>query len=103
MNSLIRFKLALTEDTPPAIRPYFEDRFAKLPDPLDDDIESSLLLLKGLHTKLSSVMDSLTKEDLKKEYLHPEQGQRFQLNEVIGAYTWHSNHHLAAIEQALLI
>src|SRR5437762_1279027 len=30
-NALIRFKLALTEDTP-TIRPYYEDRWAKLGD-----------------------------------------------------------------------
>src|SRR3979411_411440 len=31
MNSYIRFKLAITEDQP-TIRPYFEDRWAKLDD-----------------------------------------------------------------------
>ena len=31
-NSLIRFKLALTEDEPPTIRPYYEDRWAELGD-----------------------------------------------------------------------
>ena len=34
MNSIIRFKLALTEDTP-TIRPYFEDRWANLSDGTD--------------------------------------------------------------------
>lgn len=100
MNSLIRFKLALTEETP-VIRPYYEDRFAELPDSLDDNIESSLILLKGLHAKLTSVMKSLTDEDLQKEYLHPEHGEKFKLEEVVGVYAWHSNHHLAHIEQAL--
>lgn len=100
MNSLIRFKLALTEETP-VIRPYYEDRFAELPDSLDDNIESSLILLKGLHAKLTSVMKSLTDEDLQKEYLHPEHGEKFKLKEVVGVYAWHSNHHLAHIKQAL--
>src|ERR1043166_2598078 len=31
-NSIIRFKLALTEDEPPTIRPYYEDRWAELGD-----------------------------------------------------------------------
>jgi len=31
-NSLTRFKLALTEDDPPTIRPYYEDRWAELGD-----------------------------------------------------------------------
>ena len=50
INSIIRFKLALTEDTP-TIRPYFEDRFAKLND-YTEPIDSYLLsILKGVHHK----------------------------------------------------
>ena len=100
MNSLLRFKLALTEETP-AIRPYFEDRFAELPDSLDDNIEDSLILLKGLHAKLATVMSHLSESDLAKEYMHPEHGQKFRLDEVVGTYAWHSNHHLAHVVQAL--
>lgn len=100
MNCLIRIKLALTEDTP-EIRPYFEDKFAELPDSLDDDIESSLILLTGLHLKLATVMGNLSSTELKKEYMHPEHGQKFKLDEVIGNYAWHSNHHLAHVKQAL--
>lgn len=100
MNSLIRFKLTLTEECP-VIRPYFEDRFAELPDSLDTNITESLLLLKGLHAKLGTVMGNLSKEDLSKQYIHPEHGQKFCLDEMIGIYAWHSNHHLAHIKQAL--
>ncbi|WP_152285700.1 YfiT family bacillithiol transferase [Flavicella marina] len=100
MNSLIRFKLALTEDSP-TIRPYFEDRFAELPDSLEEDLSAVLLLLKGLHAKLTAVMRNLSEEDLKKEYIHPEHGQKFKLEEVVGTYAWHSNHHLAHVKQAL--
>jgi len=50
MNSIIRFKLALTEKTP-TIRPYYEDRWADLNDSLTDEINESLTLLKGLHKK----------------------------------------------------
>ena len=100
MNCLIRFKLALTEETP-VIRPYFEDRFAELPDSLDDTIEDSLILLKGLHAKLATVMSHLSESDLEKEYMHPEHGEKFRLDEVIGTYAWHSNHHLAHVMQAL--
>src|SRR5829696_9189623 len=32
INSLCRFKLALTEDEPPTIRHYYEDRWAELAD-----------------------------------------------------------------------
>lgn len=101
MNSLIRFKLALTEDTP-TIRPYFEDRWAELPDSLSDDLSDTLVLLKGLHAKLATVMRNLSIEDLKKEYVHPEHGAKFNLAEVVGTYAWHSNHHLAHVKNALI-
>ena len=32
INTLCRFKLALTEDEPPTIRPYHEERWAELPN-----------------------------------------------------------------------
>lgn len=100
MNSMIRFKLALTEDSP-TIRPYFEDRWATLIDNNDDDLTDTLSLLKGLHAKLGKLLRNISKEDLSREFIHPEQGRRFKLDEAIGMYAWHSNHHLAHIKQAL--
>ncbi|MCB0398783.1 MAG: putative metal-dependent hydrolase [Winogradskyella sp.] len=99
INSIIRFKLALTEDTP-KIRPYFEDRFAKLID-YSEPIEASIAILKGVHSKLGVLLKKLSEEDLKREFIHPEHGKRFSLEETIGIYAWHSNHHFTHIEQAL--
>src|SRR5688572_16924251 len=48
MNSYVRFKLALTEDTP-VIKPYMEDRWAELVDGKKLPIRSSLDILSGLH------------------------------------------------------
>jgi len=100
MNSIIRFKLAMTEDAP-TIKPYFEDRWATLIDANDDDLSHTLSLLKGLHAKMGTLLRSLTKDDLKQEFIHPEHGRRFSLAETIGIYAWHSKHHVAHIEQAL--
>jgi len=100
MNSVTRFKLSLTEDSP-EIKPFFEDRWAELPDSLDDDISYSLTLLSGLHDRWVKLLRSLTNEDLAREFIHPEYGQRFNLAETIGNYAWHGRHHLAHIEQAL--
>lgn len=100
LNSLIRFKLALTEESP-TIRPYWEDRWAELPDSLNDDLSATLLLLKGLHQKWVFLLKQLSEEDLKREFVHPEHGKRFSLKENIGIYAWHCNHHLAHIEQAI--
>ena len=99
MNSIIRFKLALTEKTP-TIRPYHEDRFAKLFD-YNDSVDSAISILSGVHKKLGIILNNLNKEDLKREFIHPEHGKHFTIEETIGTYAWHSNHHLAHINQAI--
>ncbi|MGB0838728.1 MAG: YfiT family bacillithiol transferase [Chitinophagales bacterium] len=100
INSLVRFKLALTEDTP-TIRPYYEDRWAELPDSKTDDIQDALLLLKGLHAKWTILLQNLSESDLERTFVHPEHGKHFTLKETIGTYAWHCEHHLAHVRQAL--
>lgn len=96
MNSIIRFKLALTEDKP-TIKPYFEDRWAELADTKNLSIEPSLLLLEGLHTRWTKLLRSLSLEDLKRSFIHPEHGREIVLEENLGIYAWHCNHHLAHV------
>lgn len=100
LNSFMRFKLSLTENEP-VIKPYFEDRWAKLPDSNYDEIEDSLMLIHGLHNRWTVLLKSLSKEELKKEFVHPEHGKKFSLEENIGVYAHHGNHHLAHIENAI--
>lgn len=100
LNAFIRCKLTLTEDKP-TVRPYFEDRWAELTDSLDDDIEDTLILTKGLHSRWAKLLKSLSEAELRREYLHPEHGQKFNLKETIGIYAWHCRHHLAHVRQAL--
>ena len=99
INSIIRFKLAITENRP-KIRPYFEDRFAKLID-YSEPIDASISILKGVHKKLGVLLKSFSELDLKREFTHPEYKKTYSLEETIGVYAWHSNHHFAHIEQAL--
>ena len=99
MNSIIRFKLAKTEDLP-TIKPYYEDRWANLKD-YEQPIDTALLILKGVHEKLGILLKSFSEEDLKRQFIHPEHGKRFSIEETIGLYAWHSQHHLAHIKQAL--
>lgn len=96
MNSFIRFKLALTEDTP-SIRPYSEDRWAEQVDYLDTPIQLSISLLISLHARWVILLRSLSQEDLNKTFIHPESNRSFSLKENIGIYAWHGNHHLAHI------
>lgn len=100
MNSLIRFKLALTEETP-TIKPYFEDKWAELIDSQEDNIKYSLRLLNGLHKKWGILLRSLTNEQLRLEFIHPDQGKKLNLAENIGNYAWHCNHHMAHIKNGI--
>ena len=100
MNSIIRFKLALTEDSP-TIRPYYEGRWAELIDSQEDNLSHSISLLSGLHHRWVALLKNLTPSELKRAFVHPEHGQRFTLEENIGIYAWHCNHHQAHIEQAI--
>lgn len=96
MNSLTRFKLALTEEKP-AIKPYWEDRWAELPDSKRQPIEPAIQMLKGLHSRWTFLLRSLSSKDLKKSFIHPEHGKEISLEENIANYAWHCNHHLAHI------
>ena len=94
-NSLIRFKLALTEDEPPTIRPYYEDRWAELPDnrlPID----ISLTMIKSLHQRWTAVLNSMSGEDFQRKFIHPETGE-WTLDAALALYAWHSKHHTAHI------
>lgn len=100
MHSYIRFKLALTEENP-TIKPYFEDRWAALPDVSNDHINLSIDLLKSLHSKWVWLLKGLSPSDLDRTFEHPEHGEVFTLKETIGTYAWHCQHHLAHIQLAL--
>lgn len=94
-NSLTRFKLALTEDAPPTIRPYYEDRWAELGDS-KLPIDVSLSLIDGIHTRWMALMESMSDEDFKKSFIHPETGE-WTLDAALALYAWHSRHHAAHI------
>src|SRR5690554_8225152 len=98
MNSLIRFKLALTEEVP-TIKPYQEEKWAELADG-KMDIAVSMMLLEGLHARWVALLQSLSKDDLAREYIHPDQRQAIPLDVTIGLYAWHGKHHLAHITKA---
>lgn len=99
MNSFIRFKLALTEDTP-TIKPYAENLWAELPDAKFFPVESSLSILDGLHTRWVHLLKSLSPSDLERKFVHPETQEVIDLKTNIGIYAWHCDHHLAHIIQA---
>jgi uncharacterized damage-inducible protein DinB len=95
INSLCRFKLALTEDETPTIRPYYEDRWAELADSkLPVDI--SIAIIDGVHARWAELLRNMTDTDYEREFKHPETGN-WTLEKVLGLYAWHSRHHTAHI------
>jgi hypothetical protein len=100
MNSIIRFKLALTEDIP-VIKPYEEADWALLPDGNSNDLTASIQILEGVHAKWSLLLKSFGDQEFARQFKHPASGKIFTLEVALGLYAWHCNHHLAHIEQAL--
>ena len=94
LNSYCRFKLALTEDVP-TIRPYYEDRWAELEDS-KMPIDVSMKIIEGVHSRWTSLLNSMSDEDFKRKLNHPESGE-WTLDKFLGLYDWHSRHHLAHI------
>lgn len=94
-NSLTRFKLALTEDRSPTIRPYYEERWAELADS-KLPVEVSLQMLDAIHTRWATLLESMTDEHFRLEFVHPETGN-WPLEGALALYAWHSLHHTAHI------
>ena len=97
MNAYIRFKLALTEDAP-TIKPYMEDRWANLPDVQSTPLEVSLSLLDSLHDRWVRLLRSLSPQDWKRTFNHPELGS-MPLEKNLALYSWHGRHHVAHITE----
>ncbi len=97
LNAYVRFKLALTEDEP-TIKPYAEDRWAQLDDTRSTPVEVSLALLESLHSRWGRLLRSLTPQDWKRTFRHPELGL-VSLERNLALYSWHGRHHVAHVTE----
>jgi uncharacterized damage-inducible protein DinB len=97
LNSYVRFKLALTEDEP-TIKPYAEDRWAELADTKATPIDVSLTMLESLHDRWMRLLRSLTAEEWKRTFRHPDLGA-MTLEKTLALYAWHGRHHVAHITE----
>ena len=94
INSLCRFKLAMTEENP-MIRQYYEDRWAELADSLLP-INVSLKIIEGIHLRWFTLLESMTDEDFQRKLRHPDSGE-WTVGKFLALYAWHSRHHTAHI------
>ncbi|MBV9573908.1 MAG: putative metal-dependent hydrolase [Acidobacteriales bacterium] len=97
LNAYVRLKLALTEENP-TIKPYDEARWAQLQDSRSTPIEVSLTMLDSLHRRWVGLLRSLSPEDWKRTFQHPEQGA-VPLEKNLALYSWHGKHHVAHITE----
>ena len=96
LNAHTRIRLALTELSP-AIRPYDQDEWGKLPDANRLPVSYSLSIINGLHARWAYLLKQLKTDDLLRKWLHPEYGETYDVYDLIGMYAWHGDHHLAQI------
>ena len=97
MHSYIRTKFALTQNEP-TIMAYDENIWAGLIDARTGPLESSLVLLEGLHARWVQLLQSLNEADWKRKFNHPERGAvSLDINAAI--YAWHGRHHTAHITE----
>lgn len=99
-HSYIRFKWALTENTP-LIKAYNEADWCELFDSNKAPINLSLEHLSAVHAKLVYLLKGLSFEDLEANFVHPETKKTINLKQLTGMYAWHSKHHYAHIENLL--
>ncbi|MFT7589036.1 MAG: hypothetical protein ACI959_001250 [Limisphaerales bacterium] len=99
MNSIIRFKLALTEDKP-TIKPYNETAWAELKDSQAHDVEDSLMLISGLHSRWVTLLQNIEEPQWNRTVLHPEHDKAIDLNKLLAIYDWHCRHHLEHVRLA---
>jgi hypothetical protein len=96
INAFVRFRLALTEETP-TIKPYDESRWAELADTKGADVELSLRLMDALHGRWVILLRGMSDADFARSYHHPQYDKTFRLGEVLGMYAHHGRHHTGQI------
>ena len=96
MNAYIRIKWTLTEETP-TIKAYDEklwsDTFETKADPA-----ISLALLKALHAKWTVLLNGISKEQLARQFYHPDSKKHVRIDQAIASYAWHGEHHLGHLK-----
>ncbi|MEO8067333.1 MAG: YfiT family bacillithiol transferase [Flavobacteriales bacterium] len=95
-QTIIRFKLALTEEKP-VIKPYKEALWAEHVDARAMPLEPSLSIISGVHARWVVLMRAMSPQDFQRVFVHPEQNREISLAEALELYVWHSGHHLAHI------
>lgn len=99
MQSVFRIKLILTEDYP-TLKPYDQNLFAEMADAKMPSIAESLMVIRGLHHRWVSLLESLTGSDWERKGYHPENGD-MMIDDFLKYYSNHGEVHLEQITRTL--
>ncbi|MEZ4711551.1 MAG: DinB family protein [Caldilineaceae bacterium] len=99
MNSFIRLKLILTEEHP-ALKPYDQDAWGRMIDEDNPELESSLLILDGLHQRWVMVFRSLDEAQWRRTGYHPEIGD-VSVDDLLVTYASHCQEHVEQLQRTL--
>jgi DinB superfamily len=100
MNAYIRTRLLLTEDHP-TIKPYNQDAWAELADAKTPSLEDSLLILRSLHVRLTTLLDSLHDSDFQRPGKHPDLEGPYTIDNVLDIYSRHGTGHIEQLGRQL--
>jgi uncharacterized damage-inducible protein DinB len=95
VNAYVRLKLALTEEAP-LIKPYDEQAWARLADVAATPVDVSITLLRALHQRWVSLLESLDETAWQRTFTHPDHGA-VTIEWLLQMYSWHGRHHVAHI------
>jgi len=95
MNAYTRMKLIVTEEKP-ILKPYDQDQWAATADCKSGRIETTLLIIKGLHERWLTFLQSLPETNWSREGIHLENG-KVSLDDVLRIYSKHGETHLQQI------
>ncbi len=96
LHSLMRFRWAMTEDNP-LIKAYEEADWVKLEDCRGGAIDPPLQMLRGIHAKWTQMLETMTEENFRRTFRHPQSGETVDLWEALNYYAWHCRHHTGQI------
>ena len=97
LHSYMRTRFALAENEP-TVPAYDENTWADLKDARLGPTEPSLLMLEGLHSRWSQLLESMKEADWDKKFIHSVRGP-LTMRAHIPTYAWHGRHHTAHITE----
>lgn len=95
MHASARTRYAFAEPGK-TITAYDEKVWAELADMRTEPVESSLMVLDGLHARWVRLLRAAKPEDFSRTIKHPENGE-MTLDSILSVYSWHGAHHTAHV------